>query len=103
MPQYCCVPACTNKKGGHSFPSDKELRKKWQVAINRLDPKTKKLREPGKCDVVCRDHFRTEDHKESLLGNSNLFGPISSQPIFNLTETLDKCMVFKQIAVLRTV
>jgi hypothetical protein len=31
MPQYCCVPGCTNS-GGHVFPSDPELKKKWRVA-----------------------------------------------------------------------
>ena len=38
MPQYCCVPGCTNY-GGRVFPSDLELKKKWRVAIKRLDEK----------------------------------------------------------------
>ena len=43
MPQYCCVPGCTNS-GGHVFPSDSELKKKWRVAIiKRLDENSKNL------------------------------------------------------------
>ena len=67
MPQYCCVPGCTNY-GGHVFPSDPELKKKWSVVIKRLDEKSRDLWTPGKYDVVCTVHFRESDYKETLSG-----------------------------------
>ena len=41
MPQYCCVHGCNNF-GGHRFPNEKKLNKKWRVAIKRVDA-TKQL------------------------------------------------------------
>ena len=67
MPQYCCLPGCTHS-GGNVYPSDPELTKKWRVAINRLDEKSKNLWTPGKYDVVCTAHFRESDYKETLSG-----------------------------------
>ena len=66
MPQYCCMPGCTNS-GGHVFPSDPELRKKWRVTIKRLDEKLKNFWTPGKYDVVCTAHFRESDYKENAI------------------------------------
>ena len=68
MPQYCCVPQCKNKKGGHLFPKDEHLKMKWRVAIRRLDPKMKKLWLPGLIDRVCSDHFIEHDFKDTLTG-----------------------------------
>ena len=67
MPQYCCVPGCTDS-GGHVFPSDPELRKKWRVAINRIDEMSRNLWTPGKYDVVCTAHFRESDYNQTLSG-----------------------------------
>ncbi|XP_046543594.1 uncharacterized protein LOC124253791 [Haliotis rubra] len=67
MPQYCSVPGCTNS-GGHRYPSDSDLRLKWRVAVRRVDPKTKKLWQPGKTDVVCQSHFTADDFTVTLLG-----------------------------------
>ena len=48
MPNTCCsVPYCHNK-GGHAFPKDQALRKKWIIAIKRdkwIPTKTAWLRE----------------------------------------------------------
>ncbi|XP_046381846.2 uncharacterized protein LOC124152842 [Haliotis rufescens] len=43
---------------------------KWRIAIKRIDEVSKKVWEPGKYDIVCRKHFRTEDYVEhsTLLG-----------------------------------
>ncbi|XP_064605006.1 uncharacterized protein LOC135470158 isoform X2 [Liolophura sinensis] len=48
MPQYRCVPQCKNASAGHTFPRNKLLRQRWNVAIRRIDPVTKKVWEPGK-------------------------------------------------------
>jgi len=33
MPQYCCVPGCTNKKGGHLLPKEQKIRLNYKHAI----------------------------------------------------------------------
>ena len=68
MPQYCCVPMCTNS-GGHRFPKDESIKLKWRVAIKRIDPQTKQLWMPGDLDVVCKMHFLPSDYTETLMGN----------------------------------
>ena len=67
MPQYCCVPGCTNF-GGHLFPEEKDLNLRWRVAIKRRDPKTKGLWKPGKYDVVCSLHFKDTDFRVTKSG-----------------------------------
>lgn len=68
MPQYCCVPACTNS-GGHRFPFKRpDIVLKWRIAIKRTDPKTKGLWNPSQFDVVCKQHFDSSDYLPSLLG-----------------------------------
>ena len=71
MPQNCCVPLCSNVKGGILFPraeKSPERRQKWIVAIKRIDPNTKKLWEPSRYSVVCADHFLPTYFRETLLG-----------------------------------
>lgn len=66
MPQYCSVPLCTNS-GGHLFPTDPVMLRKWRVSINRKDPKTKELWNPKLShDVVCGKHFLGTDYQEPL-------------------------------------
>ena len=61
MPSTCCaVPHCNNR-GGHHFPSDNERRKKWVIAIKRVDEK-KNLWMPTATSVVCYDHFLPSDY-----------------------------------------
>ena len=43
MPDYCCVPGCSNLGTGHQFPSDPDIRKKWMVSTKRIDPDTGNL------------------------------------------------------------
>ena len=66
MPQtQCCVPGCRNR-GGHVFPKDLLLRKKWLTAIRRKETAVKKTDntwEPkSKSAVVCHTHFKEEDY-----------------------------------------
>ncbi|KAK4309446.1 hypothetical protein Pmani_018943 [Petrolisthes manimaculis] len=58
MPTQCCVPLCTNK-GGHRFPKDSILRKKWIQAVKRGEHKWK----PSSRSVVCPNHFDASDYK----------------------------------------
>ena len=61
--KYCCVPGC-KETGGFKFPKDPVQRKKWQVAIRRQDTK-KQLWKPTNHSVVCHNHFKTDDFKQS--------------------------------------
>lgn len=71
MPTRCCVPGCS-EYGGHKFPTDPDLCLRWRVAIKRSSSK-KGLWKPGKHDVVCHQHFKASDYKETLLGNAMHF------------------------------
>jgi hypothetical protein len=89
MPQYCCVPLCTNF-GGHRFPTESKLRDKWRVAVKRVDPLTKRLWEPGKYDVVCQSHFRDEDYTSTLLGQDDHI----NKPVLYLFSLRVTCFLF---------
>ncbi|XP_078491081.1 uncharacterized protein LOC144747146 [Ciona intestinalis] len=71
MPQYCAVPHCKNKRGGHQFPNVIKSRKEWIVKIKRAVTPTGKLWEPGEHDVVCSDHFSTDDYISCNSGREN--------------------------------
>ena len=67
MPNYCAVPKCRNN-GGHKFPRDPTLRKRWVIAIRRENPGKMSLWAPGPSAVVCSEHFGPEDYTDTLLG-----------------------------------
>ncbi|XP_014677871.1 PREDICTED: ufm1-specific protease 1-like isoform X2 [Priapulus caudatus] len=87
MPLYCAVPLC-NRSGGHMFPKDDELCKKWVVAIKRLKPDSKQLWQPGKYHVVCHRHFKETDYKPpGLLGLRKLLLPSAVPSVFDFKPT----------------
>nr|KAF6393988.1 THAP domain containing 9 [Pipistrellus kuhlii] len=45
----------------HQFPSDTILRSKWIKAVNRMDPRSKKIWIPGPCAILCSKHFLESD------------------------------------------
>ena len=53
MPQYCCVPGCTNS-GGHVFPSDPELKKKWRVATRKVRRRLRSCLQPVQSNNFCQ-------------------------------------------------
>ena len=58
----CCVPYCSNR-GGHLFPADDILKKKWIHAIKRNSDENKyEIWKPSKSSVVCRNHFTPSDY-----------------------------------------
>ena len=65
MVSYCAVPCCTGTSG-FRFPKDKQLKRKWQVAIRRVN-KNKNLWKPSKQSVVCEKHFRQSDFSQFNL------------------------------------
>lgn len=58
MVTCCCVPKCSTRSGGHAFPKDPGLRKKWLHATRRDNFK------PTKHSRVCDKHFKATDFEE---------------------------------------
>ena len=62
MPTWCAVPGCNNENANFKFPKDKELKRKWEIAIRRGDPNQKgKLWVAGTHHRVCQLHFIETD------------------------------------------
>ncbi|XP_044292842.1 DNA transposase THAP9 isoform X3 [Varanus komodoensis] len=70
MPKACSAINCPNRdtrenraKGlsFHSFPKAHELRKKWILAVNRIEPSSRKLWIPGSGACLCSEHFSQEE------------------------------------------
>uniref|UniRef100_G1KBN5 THAP-type domain-containing protein n=1 Tax=Anolis carolinensis TaxID=28377 RepID=G1KBN5_ANOCA len=70
MPKACSAINCPNRdtrenraKGlsFHSFPKAHELRKKWMLAVNRIEPGSRKLWIPGSGACICSEHFNQEE------------------------------------------
>jgi hypothetical protein len=62
----CCVPHCL-ERGGHQFPKNENLRKKWMCAIRR-DKWT-----PTRFSYVCQAHFLPMDYKATTIGGNVAF------------------------------
>ena len=58
---FCCVVGCSCRVPPMfkipKFPEDRG--KKWVTAINRVDPKSSRLWQPGRSACVCSKHFVT--------------------------------------------
>ena len=74
MPSTCCsVPHCSNR-GGHVFPKDEKLKKKWIKAIKRnMDRNKYQLWNPTKTSVVCKLHFLPSDYISETTYVSNFY------------------------------
>ncbi|XP_061466907.1 LOW QUALITY PROTEIN: DNA transposase THAP9 [Rhineura floridana] len=80
MPKACSAVNCPNRdtrenraKGlsFHSFPKAHELRKKWMLAVNRIEPGSRKLWIPGSGACLCSEHF-SQDEFEMYGGQKRL-------------------------------
>jgi hypothetical protein len=72
MPTHCAVPNCNGTKG-FRFPQDPVVRKKWQVAVKRVEEKNgNKLWEPYEGAIVCDRHFKSDDFKIPLQSLASL-------------------------------
>ena len=74
MVHPCSVPACIGSKGGLRFPKDPKLLLKWQVAIKRLEPKTKKLWTPTQYSRICHKHFKPKDYRVPVCSSVQVGG-----------------------------
>lgn len=87
MPTYCCVPGCTTTGSGHKFPLDPQMKKRWIIAIKRLDPVTKKIWQPSLSSVVCHNHFLPTDYRETLLGERKRLLPEAVPSLMKQNDT----------------
>ncbi|XP_073337347.1 THAP domain-containing protein 6-like [Pagrus major] len=64
MPEHCAAYSCANRRTianrgrgitFHKFPKDKDLRKKWEVALRREGFTA------SKSSVICSEHFKQEE------------------------------------------
>jgi hypothetical protein len=69
MVSQCCVPLCHNR-GGHRFPKDDAMKKRWIQAVKRGERNW----QPSKHTVVCTSHFDEGDYKMlTVEGNLDLY------------------------------
>ncbi|XP_074848117.1 DNA transposase THAP9 [Carettochelys insculpta] len=70
MTRSCSALGCTTRDNGlsrkrgisfHQFPTDAIQRTKWIHAVNRADPKSKKVWIPGPGAILCSRHFAEDD------------------------------------------
>uniref|UniRef100_A0A8D0H377 THAP domain-containing protein 1 n=1 Tax=Sphenodon punctatus TaxID=8508 RepID=A0A8D0H377_SPHPU len=70
MTRSCSALGCTTRDNGrsrergisfHQFPIDAIQRTKWIHAVNRVDPKSKKVWIPGPGAILCSKHFAETD------------------------------------------
>lgn len=87
MPQNCCVPGCKKKvyeeDGGkisfHKFPEDRELFRKWIVAIRRDVGKEFRVTDHTR---VCSRHLKSSDYLTSVTGRKKSLKPTAVPSVF---------------------
>ena len=83
MPSYCFVPDCKNKIGGHQFPKDEKVYSQWITAIKRAVPGKDSILQPTPTSVVCCNHFKSDDYKETLMGSRKRLLPSAIPSVFS--------------------
>ncbi|XP_004640377.1 DNA transposase THAP9 [Octodon degus] len=70
MTRSCSTVGCSTRDTGqsrehglsfHQFPTDTVQRSKWIRAVNRVDPRSKKIWIPGPGAILCSKHFQESD------------------------------------------
>lgn len=62
----------------HVFPTDENIKRKWVLAMRRLDVNTAAIWEPKKGDVLCSRHFKKTDFDRSTPNTKLKPGAIPS-------------------------
>ena len=64
MVSWCAVPGCTNDHAEHRFPTNKQRKRQWEIAIKREDGAKKgKVWVAKTTDRVCSKHFTENDYR----------------------------------------
>ncbi|XP_021018162.1 THAP domain-containing protein 6 isoform X3 [Mus caroli] len=76
----------------HVFPTDENIKRKWVLAMKRLDVNTASIWKPKKGDVLCSRHFKKTDFDRSTPNTKLKAGAIPSifESPYHLQEKREK-------------
>ncbi|XP_027628851.1 DNA transposase THAP9 isoform X2 [Tupaia chinensis] len=97
MTRSCSAVGCTtrdtvlSRERGLSFhqcvfPTDTILRSKWISAVNRVDPRSKKIWIPGPGAILCSKHFRESDFESYGIRRKLKKGAVPSVSLYKVLQ-----------------
>uniref|UniRef100_A0AC11ECP2 THAP domain containing 9 n=1 Tax=Ovis aries TaxID=9940 RepID=A0AC11ECP2_SHEEP len=66
----------------HQFPTDTIQRSKWIRAVNRMDPRSKKIWIPGPGAMLCSKHFQESDFESYGIRRKLKKGAVPSVSLY---------------------
>uniref|UniRef100_A0A8C0GUS8 THAP domain-containing protein 1 n=1 Tax=Chelonoidis abingdonii TaxID=106734 RepID=A0A8C0GUS8_CHEAB len=95
MTRSCSALGCTTRDTGlsrkrgisfHQFPIDDIQRTKWIHAVNRADPKSKKIWIPGPGAILCSRHFAEADFESYGMRRKLRKGAVPSVFLYKIEK-----------------
>ncbi|XP_003477736.2 DNA transposase THAP9 isoform X2 [Cavia porcellus] len=97
MTRRCSAVGCStsdtvlSRKRGlsfHQFPTDTIQRSKWIRAVNRVDPRSKKIWIPGPSAILCSRHFQESDFESYGVRRKLKKGAVPSLSLCKVPQTV---------------
>uniref|UniRef100_A0A2K5M6M8 THAP domain-containing protein 1 n=5 Tax=Cercopithecidae TaxID=9527 RepID=A0A2K5M6M8_CERAT len=73
----------------HQFPTDTIQRSKWIRAVNRVDPRSKKIWIPGPGAILCSKHFQESDFESYGIRRKLKKGAVPSVSLYKVLKYED--------------
>uniref|UniRef100_A0A8C6DGW2 THAP domain-containing protein 1 n=1 Tax=Moschus moschiferus TaxID=68415 RepID=A0A8C6DGW2_MOSMO len=70
----------------HQFPTDTIQRSKWIRAVNRTDPRSKKIWIPGPGAMLCSIHFQESDFESYNIRRKLKKGAVPSVSLYKVLQ-----------------
>ncbi|XP_069341666.1 DNA transposase THAP9 [Eulemur rufifrons] len=70
----------------HQFPTDTIQRSKWIRAVNRVDPRSKKIWIPGPGAILCSKHFQDSDFESYGIRRKLKKGAVPSVSLYKVPQ-----------------
>ncbi|XP_001915516.1 DNA transposase THAP9 isoform X1 [Equus przewalskii] len=70
----------------HQFPTDTIQRSKWIRAVNRVDPRSKKIWIPGPGAILCSKHFQESDFESYGIRRKLKKGAVPSVSLYKVLQ-----------------
>lgn len=70
----------------HQFPTDTIQRSKWIRAVNRMDPRSKKIWIPGPGAMLCSKHFQESDFESYGIRRKLKKGAVPSVSLYKVLQ-----------------
>ncbi|XP_011354654.1 DNA transposase THAP9 isoform X1 [Pteropus vampyrus] len=95
MTRSCSAVGCStrdtvqSRKRGysfHQFPTDTIQRSKWIRAVNRVDPRSKKIWIPGPSAMLCSKHFQESDFESYGMRRKLKKGAVPSVSLYKVLQ-----------------